>query len=64
LLLRDLLDVNFDARRYCFRAADERLFDWLRANGFLNAIEEAVPEAGTLIHKCGSKSSSRLTYSS
>ena len=45
-LLRDLLAVNFDARRYFFRAADERLFDWLRASEFLNLFPKAVtPDA-------------------
>jgi hypothetical protein len=44
-LLRDLLGVNFDARRYFFSAADDRLFDWLLDAGFLKPVSKVPPEA-------------------
>jgi hypothetical protein len=43
-ILRRLLAVNFDARRYFFTVAPEDLLGWLRANEFLQPIWE-VPES-------------------
>jgi hypothetical protein len=45
-ILRRLLAVNFDARRYFFTVAPELLLDWLRDNAFLQPIWEA-PESPT-----------------
>ncbi len=43
-ILRHLLGVNYDARRYFFAVAPEHLLDWLRDNAFLQPIWE-VPES-------------------
>lgn len=39
LYIREILDLNHDAREYFFSKADERWLDWLWANGFLDAIK-------------------------
>lgn len=36
--LKETISLNFDARHYFFSKADERWFDWLRENGFLDVI--------------------------
>ncbi|MDE0632351.1 MAG: hypothetical protein OXH73_12685 [Caldilineaceae bacterium] len=41
--IRELINLDLDARRYFFHKADERWLDWLWRNGFLNVIEEEDP---------------------
>lgn len=43
-LLRELLDVNFDARQYFFAQANNSLFEWLRDHGFLDPIKGSSPD--------------------
>lgn len=38
--LRDIIELNFDARQYFYSKADENLLDWLWANGFLDALNQ------------------------
>ena len=40
--IQNLLDINFDARRFFFHKADERWLDWLWQNGFLDVLKEEV----------------------
>ena len=45
--IRELINLDLDARRYFFHKADERWLEWIWRNGFLDAIkgEEASPFA-------------------
>ncbi|GAJ06524.1 unnamed protein product, partial [marine sediment metagenome] len=42
--LQELLNFNYDARRYFYSNADERWLDWLLENGFLDVFKEKVED--------------------
>jgi hypothetical protein len=41
---RELIELNLDARRYFYSKADDRWFDWLWKNGFLEVIKEKAED--------------------
>ena len=42
--VKELISVNFDARRYFYTKADEKWFDWLVSNGFLDVVKQKAED--------------------